>query len=136
MGRLRILSFAATLMGVLLFAGARATPASAERTVEIGIHHSRFSPSAVEVQAGVPTTFILRNHDPIDHEWIVGDAQVHAIHRVGTEALHGDRPREVSLPPGSTRTTTLIFDAPGTLAFVCHFPGHEEYGMVGTLTVR
>ncbi|MFN2519520.1 MAG: cupredoxin domain-containing protein [Candidatus Limnocylindria bacterium] len=126
----------ATLAAAIVLADSEAAPASAGRTVEIGIHHSRFSQSAVEVPAGVPVTFVLRNDDPIDHEWIVGDARVHEIHRAGTEALHDDRSTEVSLPPGGTRTTTITFDVPATLTFVCHFPGHEEYGMVGTLTVR
>ena len=133
---MRVALMAGMLAGGVILAGAQVAPASAGRTVEIGIHYSRFSQSAVEVPAGVPITFVLRNDDPIDHEWIVGDAQVHAIHRLGTEAVHGDRPTEVSLPPGSTRTTTITFDAPGTLVFVCHFPGHEQYGMVGTLTVK
>ena len=45
-------------------------------------------------------------------------------------AVHGDRPNEVSLPPRTTKTTTLTFDAPGEMVFICHFPGHEAYGMI------
>ena len=50
------------------------------------------------VPAGVPVTFVLRNDDPIDHEWIVGDAAVHERHRTGTEPVHASRPTEVSDP--------------------------------------
>ena len=32
--------------------------------------------------------------------------------------------------------TTITFDEPGTLQYICHLPGHEAYGMVGTLTVE
>ena len=103
--------------------------------VEIDVHYSHFDPSAVTVKAGVPTTIVLRNDDPIDHEWIVGDEQVHATHRTGTELIHGDRPTEVTLPALSTKTTTITFTAPGQLLYICHLPGHEAYGMVGTLTV-
>ena len=82
-----------------------------------------------------PITVVLRNDDPIDHEWIVGDAAVHERHRTGTEPVHGSRPTEVSIPAGSTRETTVRFDTPGTYLYICHLPGHEAYGMVGTLVV-
>ena len=49
---------------------------------------------------------------------------------------HGDRPNEISLPPMTTKTTTITFDKPGELTFICHFPGHEAYGMVGVLRVH
>lgn len=103
--------------------------------VEIRIHYSKFEPATLNVPAGVPVTFVIRNDDPIDHEWLVGDARFHERHRGGTEAVHGDRQAEVSLPALSTRTTTLTL-APGTNLYVCHFPRHEEYGMVGVLTAR
>ena len=41
----------------------------------------------------------------------------------------------MSLDAGTTRRTTVTFDTPGTLTFVCHLPGHEAYGMTGTLVV-
>lgn len=104
--------------------------------VPIAIHYSRFTPSRVEVPSGVPVTLTIRNDDPIDHEWLIGDDAFHARHRTGTEAVHGDRPNEVSLQPFTTKTTTLTFTTPGTQTFICHFPGHEAYGMIGLLTVR
>ena len=84
---------------------------------------------------GVPVTITLRNTDPIDHEWIVGDDGVHDRHRKGTEPVHGSRPAEVTIPAGSTRTTTISFATPGKYLYICHLPGHEAYGMVGTLIV-
>jgi len=69
------------------------------------------------------------------HEWLVGDASFHARHRTGTEAAHGDRPDEVSLPPLSTRTTTLTLAA-GVYTYICHFPLHEQYGMIGIVTAK
>jgi uncharacterized cupredoxin-like copper-binding protein len=104
-------------------------------TVRISVHYSHFSTSLVEVPAGRPVTFILDNTDPIDHEWIVGDAAVQERHRTGTEPYHNARPTEVSLDAGTTKTTTITFDTPGVLTFVCHLPGHEAYGMTGTLIV-
>ncbi len=102
----------------------------------IAIHYSRFEPGAVTVPAGVPVTITLRNDDPIEHEWIVGTEQVHEAHRVGTEPVHTSRPTEVTVPALSTRVTTVTLDEPGEFAYICHLPGHEAYGMVGTLRVE
>ena len=41
----------------------------------------------------------------------------------------------ISLDAGATRRTTVTLDEPGTLTFICHLPGHEAYGMTGTLVV-
>jgi uncharacterized cupredoxin-like copper-binding protein len=103
--------------------------------VTITIHYSTFDPSALSIPHGVPVTFVLVNEDPIDHEWIVGDQALHERHRHGTEPVHGARPTEVTVPAGSTIETTVTFDRPAELTYVCHLPRHEAYGMVGTLTV-
>jgi uncharacterized cupredoxin-like copper-binding protein len=122
---------------VLFLAAGLATGCSAQAPirVEIKIHYSHFDPSALTVPHGVPIIFVLVNEDPIDHEWLIGDAAFHEKHRTGTEAHHGARPNEVSIPPLKEVETTLVFDKPGTLQYICHLPGHEAYGMVGTLTI-
>ena len=104
--------------------------------VEIVIRYSHFEPSKITVPVGVPVTITLVNTDPIDHEWIVGDDAVHAVHRTGTELLHPSRPTEVVIPAGESRTTVVTFQATGSLKFICHLPAHESYGMVGTVTIR
>lgn len=104
--------------------------------VEITTHYSRFTPAEITVWAGQPVRLSLRNDDPIDHEWIVGDDALHARHRTGSEPAHGDRPTEQTLPALATVRTTVTFDSAGTYRFICHLPGHEAYGMVGTITVR
>jgi uncharacterized cupredoxin-like copper-binding protein len=103
--------------------------------VEISIRYSRFERAQGTVPAGVPVTIVLRNGDPIDHEWIVGDAAVHERHRSGTEPVHASRPTELTVGAGSTAVTTITFTKPGTYLYICHLPGHEAYGMVGTLHV-
>jgi uncharacterized cupredoxin-like copper-binding protein len=105
------------------------------RTVTITIRYSAFDPAEITVPRGVPVTFVLENQDPIDHEWLIGDDAFHAAHRAGTHATHGEVPTEVTVPALETAMTTITFDEPGTLTFICHLPAHESYGMVGTLTV-
>jgi len=121
---------------LLFLAVAGGCAPAAPRTVTIGIHYSHYSISEVEVPAGVPVTFTIRNDDPIDHEWMVGDMAMHERHRLGTEAVHASRPDEVTIPALSTRTTTLTFPVPVTLEYMCHLPGHEQYGMVGVLVAK
>ena len=87
----------------------------------------------VRVPTRVPVTFVLVNEDPIDHEWLIGDAEFHAAHRDGTHALHHDVPTEVTIPALETVVTTVTFDQPGSFAYICHLPQHEAYGMAGVL---
>ncbi len=127
-------------LGVVALLGAAAMVMAASSqpqpiVVDIAIHYSHFQPAAIVVPAGRPVTFVIDNTDPIDHEWIVGDAAVHERHRTGTEPYHAARPTEVSIDAGTERQTTVTFTTPGTLTYVCHLPGHEAYGMTGTLIV-
>lgn len=126
---------ALALAAFVASACAPAVAATLPTEVGIRIHYSRFAPNRIEVPANVPITFTIVNDDPIDHEWLIGDSAFHNRHRSGTESVHGDRPGEVSTPPMSVRTTTLTF-APGTYTFICHFPSHETYGMVGVLVAK
>src|SRR5215212_975033 len=78
------------------------TPAGggpAERTIELTVHHSRFSLSELDVRPGETIRFVLRNTDPIPHELILGDESVQDRHEVGTESHHGERAGEVSVAP-------------------------------------
>ncbi len=130
------------LLAALALATACAAPAGGssdsgdERRVTLTAHWSRFSVTDVEVSAGTTVRFVVHNADPIAHELIVGDQAVQDRHENGTEAHHGERPGEVSVPAGATAETTYRFDRPGTVLFGCHLPGHWAYGMRGTIEVR
>jgi uncharacterized cupredoxin-like copper-binding protein len=115
--------------------GCGGEPAPAVRTVVLDIHYSRFSPSTVTARPGEVVRFVVRNHDPIPHELIVGDEAVQDHHENGTEPHHGDRPGEVSVAAGATAETTYTFISRGRLLFGCHLPGHWAYGMRGELLV-
>ena len=141
--RRRLVAAGALASVVVLGAGAAALATTlgskpSATSIEIVIRYSHFEPSAITVPAGVPVTITIRNTDPIGHEWIVGDPAVQAIHRIGTELLHPSRPTEVVIPALESRTTTITFEpsAPGTIQYICHLPGHEAYGMAGSVTIR
>ena len=105
-------------------------------TLEVRMEHSRFSlPADLTVQQGTLVEFVVANEDPINHELVVGDDEVHARHEQGTEAFHPPVPGEVSVGPGERGVTTYLFDEPGTVRYVCHLPGHAAYGMEGELRV-
>lgn len=108
---------------------------AAHETVAITINHSRFDPAVLEVSAGTSVTFVVRNDDPIAHEFIVGDEVVQAVHEAGTERHHGAKPGEISIPAGEERSTTYEFDQPGLVLLGCHLPGHYDYGMRGHVDV-
>ena len=104
-------------------------------TVHVDIEYSRFHLDALRVQQGTTVRFVVRNHDPINHEFVVGDDAVHARHEHGTEARHPPVPGEVSVNAQDDGVTFYTFDQPGDYLYACHLPGHVAYGMFGNITV-
>jgi len=52
-------------------------------------------------------------------------------HRAGPQ-----RPADRDHDPGAVpEADTVTFPSTGSLQFICHLPGHEAYGMVGTVTI-
>lgn len=126
------------LTAAFVAAGVACTPVGASeqvRTIHVRIHHSAFDASAIEAEPGERVRLVVHNADPIDHEFIVGDEGVQRAHERGTETHHGARPGEISVPAGTTRSTTYTFGEPGGLIFGCHLPGHYAYGMRGVIAV-
>jgi uncharacterized cupredoxin-like copper-binding protein len=104
-------------------------------TVEVTMRHSRYSVDDLRVYEGTLVRFVMVNDDPIHHEFVAGDSDVHAAHAKGTDKFHPPVPGEVSVEPGETGFTAYLFDEPGTTLFACHLPGHYEYGMKGEVEV-
>lgn len=124
------------LAGLVLVTGSLVAWAGDRPTVEIQMRYSRFVPDNLELRAGQTVTFVLHNADPIDHEFILGDQAVQDLHAIGDEPYHDQIPTEVTVPAGRTVTTTIHFPEPGELIIGCHLPGHYDYGMKASLTVR
>jgi uncharacterized cupredoxin-like copper-binding protein len=132
---IRLLGAAFALLAAAFLSGACSDGEAAPAEATVPIHFSHFETPELTVAVGEPITVTLRNDDPIEHEWIVGDEAAHERHRTGTEPVHDTRPTEVTVPAFSTRVTTVTFEEAGDYLYVCHLPGHEQYGMVGTLHV-
>jgi uncharacterized cupredoxin-like copper-binding protein len=130
---------AAVVLILLVGATAMTRGAAARATdgeVRITIHYSNFEPADLAVEPGETVRFVIVNTDPIDHEFILGDAKVQLVHEEGTESHHPPRPGEVSVPAGETVVTTYTFPkTSGSLIFGCHLPGHYAFGMRGTVTI-
>ena len=106
------------------------------RTITVEIEHSAFVPIELDVESGERIRFVIINNDPIDHEFIVGDERTQLIHEKGTEAHHGARDGEISVPAFETRETSYTFGEAGELLYGCHLPLHYRYGMRGEITIR
>jgi uncharacterized cupredoxin-like copper-binding protein len=104
-------------------------------TIEVGMEMSAFDLGTVRVREGTLVEFVVRNDDPIDHELVIGDAEVHRAHATGEERRHPPVPGEVSVAPGDTALTFFEFTEPGNVVYACHLPGHVAYGMQGTIEV-
>jgi len=147
-GRLRLallalfLTVAVSVSGFVLVGPTSATVEKplgpADTTVTLTVRHSHFSPEHLVVRSGTLVRFVIRNDDPIGHEFIIGDDGVHRRHEAGTEPVHPPRPGEVSIPAGATAETTFRFagtTGSGSVVYACHLPGHFRYGMSGTVDV-
>jgi uncharacterized cupredoxin-like copper-binding protein len=135
-----LVAVATALGGYAMNADAHAEPVAALGpglvTVDIGIHYSKFSMSALRVRRGTLVRFLIHNDDPIHHEFIVGDASVHLRHSRGNETSHPPVPGEVSVAPNDVGETFYRFDTPGRYEFACHLPGHLAFGMKGWVSVE
>jgi uncharacterized cupredoxin-like copper-binding protein len=132
-------------LGAGVVALARAGPTSASSddgvlgpgpvTVTIDIDHSHFETRPIRVRPHTDVRFVVRNHDPIAHELIVGGPDVQMRHENGHEAMHPPVPGEVSIPADGRASTTYSFHVPGPVEYACHLPGHYQFGMHGVVDV-
>ena len=120
---------AATTLGVT----ARAL--AAPQVVTLHVEHSRFDAGTLTVEAGRPVRFEIVNDDPIEHELIVGDREMHDLHERGLPHHHDGDDGAVTVSANSTASMTMTVPEAAELLFGCHLPGHWDYGMRGTLLV-
>jgi uncharacterized cupredoxin-like copper-binding protein len=136
MRALRIGAVAALGAAATFAVGTATARGDATPVVHLTIHNSRFDKTVITVPSGRAVTFVVRNTDPIVHELIVGPEAVQLRHETGTEPLHGAKPGEITLFPGSTASTTYTPPTNEPILFACHLPGHYAYGMHGVVRIN
>ena len=82
-------------------------------TVNVYVHYSHFSLASLEVHDGTTVRFLIHNEDPIEHEFIVGDASVQALHQHGTRARPPAGAGRGLGAPGPARRDLLPVRRPG-----------------------
>jgi uncharacterized cupredoxin-like copper-binding protein len=109
------------------------------RTIEVtALDEFAYDPSSMEVGAGETVRFVVTNTGELDHEFVVGDAEMQEMaEEQAMEGMHGhaEAMASLSVDPGETAETVVTFDEPGELLYACHVEGHFEGGMVGTITI-
>jgi P-type Cu+ transporter len=100
---------------------------AADRAIDAGASHVDvvarnvlFEPDEIRIHAGEFVVLRLINEDPIFHDW-----EVEGLANIDVAAL-----------PNQTGRIRFRIDQPGTYAFICTVPGHEQAGMHGTLIVE
>jgi len=115
-----------------------------DRTIAVDANDGmRFNPGDIVVEEGETIAFTVTNSGKVDHEFVIGDAEVQEEHENEMAADdegdgHGDESvNAVEVAPGETKTLVYTFnEESGELLYGCHVPGHYDAGMMGTITVE
>jgi magnesium-transporting ATPase (P-type) len=112
-----------------------------DRTITVDANDQmRFNPGDLTVAEGETIAFTVTNSGSLEHEFVIGDAEVQAEHEnemAEDDDGHGEEETyAIELAPGETRTIVYTFDDTGELQYGCHVPGHYAAGMFGTITVE
>lgn len=125
--------------------------AAAPRDVTVIMRDYRFDPTPVVLVPGETVRFTIFNAGLVDHDFVIGDADVQSAWHVADAAatpptLLATAP-PASVPPGtgglrvllsSGQQATVEYQVPTDedLTVLCHIPGHMEKGMVGAVDLR
>ena len=111
--------------------GEAGDPADVDEIVEITTSDQlRFTPDAIEVDAGQTIEFRITNAATGEHEFVLGPAH---DHEAGMQ--HSGPTSTGTTAPGKIATVYWTFPEAGTVTFACYIAGHNEQGMTGTINV-
>jgi uncharacterized cupredoxin-like copper-binding protein len=120
------------------------------RPVNVIMRDYRFDPTPLYLVPGETVRLNLINGGLVAHELVLGDASVQTAWQladgVATPPVPLATSPPASVPPGTGGLRVLLasggsavadYAVPptGTIALVCHLPGHAERGMVGEVTL-
>ena len=104
-----------------------------------------YSPSVLEVTAGVPVELTLVNQDSLEHDFSILEIPVELVsaadpmsaeHQMEMGEAAVEPMLHVAAVPGATNRLSFTPTKPDRYEFYCTVPGHKEAGMVGTLVVN
>lgn len=114
----------------------------AERTIEIDMAEWGFTPAKISVAAGQTVRFIVRNAGNLPHEFMFMPATGmmavnYRLERADWNLTEHEAifERAVVLP-GDSFEVTLKIEGPGTWMYMCMFPYHMQFGMMGVLATE
>jgi uncharacterized cupredoxin-like copper-binding protein len=119
-----------------------AMAAMATRTVEIEMSEWGFTPARIDVAPGEVVRFVVRNKGKIPHEFMFMPAAAMQAVRYRLERADWNLTEHeaifeqaVVLPGDSLEATIRIVD-PGAWMFMCMFPYHMQFGMMGSMATE
>lgn len=104
-----------------------------------------YTPSVLEVTAGVPVELTFDNRDSLEHDFSILEIPVESVsaadpmsaeHEMEMGEAAGEPVLHVAAEPGATNRLSFTPTKPARYEFYCTVPGHKEAGMVGTLVVN
>lgn len=75
--------------------------------------------SEINAEVGQTVEITITNGGALDHNFVIEDLGI-----------------AIELAPGGSEVVTFVVTEAGTLEFICNVPGHQEAGMVGTITIN
>ena len=109
--------------------GARAQPAA----MTVALSNFSFSPNAIQLRAGVPTTLRLQNASGGGHNFSA--PEFFAAARVDPKSASYVRNGTVEVPKHGTVNVTLV-PATGRYSLRCTHTLHSAFGMRGSIVVN
>ena len=105
---------------------AQAAPAANGSDIAVTLTDMKIDLSQTTFKAGVAYTFTASNQGAAVHEAVIehsGDVDKPLPNGSGVAEIE-------NVDPGTTKSMTFTFPAPGKYQIACHQPGHFEAGMV------
>lgn len=107
-----------TLMALVFLAGVLSACSTPTLKVALIASDIEWNITTINAKVNQPIEITVTNSGALDHDFVIDELDV-----------------DILLSPGDTEMVTVTVDQPGTIAYICSIPGHEEAGMVGEIVV-
>ncbi|HEY5597197.1 MAG TPA: cupredoxin domain-containing protein [Kiloniellales bacterium] len=114
----------------------------AGRTIEIEMREWSFAPAAITVAAGEAVKLAVRNTGSVPHEFMLMPPQgmaavAYRLERADWNLTEHEAIFERQMVmPGDAFEVVIQADRPGSWLYMCMFPYHMQFGMMGSLATE